>query len=90
MRGIKNGVKNLEILDKEVTLQKEPNLKKDIKVEHYGLFCRCLLKLLDIALSAAFAARYKNGAEVLTKHCTVNKILTEGDKALKRYFNGKY
>ena len=79
VRGIKNGVKNLEILDKEATLAKEPNLKKDIKGALWAPSAGVCWPF-DIALSFARCA-VQNGAEVLT-NCTVNKILTEGDKVL--------
>jgi len=78
-RGIKNGVKNLELLDREATLAKEPNLKKDIRGALWAPTAGVCWPF-GVALSFARCA-VQNGAEVLT-NCTVKKILTEGDRVI--------
>jgi glycerol-3-phosphate dehydrogenase len=78
-RGIKNGVKNLEILDREATLAKEPNLKKDIRGALWAPTAGVCWPF-EVALSFARCA-VQNGAEVLT-NCIVEKILTEGGKVI--------
>ena len=78
-RGIKNGVKNLEILDREATLAKEPNLKKDIKGSLWAPTAGVCWPF-GVALSFARCA-VQNGAEVLT-NCAVKKILLEGDSVI--------
>jgi len=78
-RGIKNGVKNLELLDREATLAKEPNLKKDIKGSLWAPTAGVCWPF-GIALSFARCA-VQNGAEVLTA-CAAKKILTKDDKVI--------
>lgn len=62
-RGIKNGVKNLEILDKEKTLGLEPNLSKEVVCSLYakdaGIVCP-----YGLCIAAAGNAM-DNGAELL-------------------------
>ncbi len=69
-RGIKNGVKNLELLDREATLAKEPNLKQDIKGSLWAPTAGVCWPF-GIALSFARCA-VQNGAEVLTA-CAAKK-----------------
>ncbi len=78
-RGIANGVKGLEIIDKEAVLSKEPNLTPNVQG---ALWAPTAGICWPFGAALAFArCAVQNGAEVLTD-CAVEQVLVEDGKVV--------